>query len=65
VGPLTPAQSFGAIVRALVARGSEPANLRMSIVIFKEIEQPRTGIVSRLQQILPADFGLPTTAELV
>ena len=61
VGPLTPRQSFEAIVRALLLQGGDGGRFTMVIVIFKESQLPRAEITASLQQMLPADYVLQSS----
>jgi O-acetyl-ADP-ribose deacetylase (regulator of RNase III) len=62
VGPLTPAQSFAAIIRAFSAWDSQVRPLRLVIVIYKESLLPRADVESTLRRELSGDFELDRVA---
>ncbi len=64
VGPLTPRQSFEAIVSALLAHPDRLDDFTLVIVVFKESQLPRTEIMESLRSMLGAEFTLEAATPL-
>jgi O-acetyl-ADP-ribose deacetylase (regulator of RNase III) len=58
VGPLTPLESFEAIVSALLQQRDTIGRFTMIVVVFKESQLPRADIMASLQRTLLPDFEL-------
>jgi O-acetyl-ADP-ribose deacetylase (regulator of RNase III) len=64
VGPLTPLESFEAIVCALLQQRDTIGRFTMIVVVFKESQLPRADIMASLQRTLP-DFELTVPGGVV